>query len=76
MIKQYVGQLYVETPWGGYWEDCGGGYRSEEDSAFADVNNSLVINEEHHYKNITRTRVMSRTISDWELVAEGVVVDE
>ena len=72
MIKQYVGQLYVETKWGGYWEECGNP-RLDENSAFEDVYNALAINEEGNYQNITKTRVMSRTISDWDIVAEGEI---
>ena len=65
METQYRAELYVSTPYGGYWEVTGSVCPTEE-QAKAYLERAVRLNNRHHYQNITNARVTCRTLSPWE----------
>jgi len=70
---QYVAKFLSNN---GEWIDVDGVMHLNQDDAFKAAHSFLLLNDQFHWwPDVTRVRVMSRRVSDWELVAEGVVKD-
>ena len=75
MNIQYRGELLLKQKDGTeYWRPTGAVCFTQE-AAFEEVYKAIEVNDILKYWDIRKVRVISRTISDWETVAEGTIME-